>query len=79
MRAAASAIVLVALALGSFRPAPDTQQPAAVSRELFAEMRWRSIGPFRASRTRAAAGHPSHPYTFYMGVCNGGVWKTTDA
>jgi photosystem II stability/assembly factor-like uncharacterized protein len=79
MRAAASAIVLVALALGSFRPAPDTQQPAAVSRELFAEMRWRSIGPFRASRTRAAAGHTSHPYTFYMGVCNGGVWKTTDA
>jgi photosystem II stability/assembly factor-like uncharacterized protein len=33
----------------------------------------------RASRTCAVAGHPAHPYTFYMGVCNGGVWKTTDA
>ena len=33
----------------------------------------------RASRTCTVAGHKSHPYTFYMGVCNGGVWKTTDA
>ena len=42
-------------------------------------MRWRNIGPHRASRTRAAAGHASHPYTFYMAAVNGGVWKTTDA
>ena len=42
-------------------------------------MRWRSIGPMRASRTRAAAGHASHPYTFYAAQVNGGVWKTTDA
>jgi photosystem II stability/assembly factor-like uncharacterized protein len=45
---------------------------------LFGEMRWRSIGPFRAGRTRAVAGVPSQPNVFYMGVCNGGVWKTTD-
>jgi len=37
------------------------------------------MGPTRAGRTKAAVGHPSHPYTFYIGVCNGGVWKTTDA
>jgi photosystem II stability/assembly factor-like uncharacterized protein len=42
-------------------------------------MRWRNIGPYRAGRTKSAAGHPSQPYTFYIGVCNGGVWKTTDA
>ena len=42
-------------------------------------MRWRNIGPFRAGRTKAAAGVASQPYTFYIGVCNGGVWKTTDA
>src|SRR5512134_3082946 len=42
-------------------------------------LRWRSIGPHRASRTVAAAGHRSHPYTFYMAQVNGGVWKTTDA
>ena len=50
-----------------------------MSPSLFAEMRWRNIGPYRAGRTKAAAGHPSQPYTFYMGMCNGGVWKTTDA
>ncbi len=36
------------------------------------------IGPFRASRTKAAAGIPSQPNVFYVGVVNGGVWKTTD-
>ena len=46
---------------------------------LFTELRWRNIGPMRASRTRSAAGHRDTPYTFYIGVVNGGVWKTTDA
>ena len=44
----------------------------------FAEMRWRSIGPFRGGRTVAAVGIPSQPNVFYIGVNNGGVWKTTD-
>jgi photosystem II stability/assembly factor-like uncharacterized protein len=42
-------------------------------------MRWRGIGPYRGGRTKAAAGVPGQPHTFYIGVCNGGVWKTTDA
>ena len=46
---------------------------------LFSEMRWRSIGPHRGGRTKAAAGVPEQPHVFYVGVCNGGVWKTTDA
>ena len=41
-------------------------------------MRWRMIGPFRGGRTKAAAGVPSQPGVFYIGVDNGGVWKTTD-
>jgi photosystem II stability/assembly factor-like uncharacterized protein len=44
----------------------------------FAGMRWRMIGPLRAGRTRAVAGVPSQPNVFYIGVCNGGVWKTND-
>jgi photosystem II stability/assembly factor-like uncharacterized protein len=48
------------------------------SPSLFQEMRWRSIGPYRGGRTRAAAGVPSQPNVFYIGVVNGGVWKTTD-
>jgi photosystem II stability/assembly factor-like uncharacterized protein len=41
-------------------------------------LHWRGIGPFRGGRTKAAAGVPSQPNVFYIGVCNGGVWKTTD-
>ena len=51
----------------------DSPENAAVR-----ALRWRNIGPYRAGRTKAAAGHPSQPYTFYIGMVNGGVWKTTD-
>jgi photosystem II stability/assembly factor-like uncharacterized protein len=46
--------------------------------KYFSEMHWRGIGPFRGGRTKAAAGVPSQPNVFYIGVCNGGVWKTND-
>jgi photosystem II stability/assembly factor-like uncharacterized protein len=45
---------------------------------MYSEMRWRMIGPFRASRTKAAVGIPDQPNVFYIGAVNGGVWKTTD-
>ena len=41
-------------------------------------MRWRSVGPYRGGRTKSAAGVASQPNVFYIGVCNGGVWKSTD-
>src|SRR5881394_3335968 len=41
-------------------------------------LRWRSIGPYRGGRTVGAAGVPQQPNVFYIGVNNGGVWKTTD-
>src|SRR5205085_161147 len=50
-----------------------------VDPSLYQSMRWRMIGPFRGGRTVGAAGIPSQPNTFYIGVNNGGVWKTTDA
>jgi photosystem II stability/assembly factor-like uncharacterized protein len=46
---------------------------------LYQNMRWRMIGPFRAGRTVGAAGVPGQPNVFYIGVNNGGVWKTTDS
>ena len=46
---------------------------------LYQELRWRSIGPFRAGRTVAISGIPDQPNVFYMAPNNGGVWKTTDA
>ena len=46
---------------------------------LYANLEWRCIGPFRGGRTVAATGVPNNPNLFYIGVNNGGVWKTTDA
>jgi photosystem II stability/assembly factor-like uncharacterized protein len=45
---------------------------------LLREMHWRSIGPFRGGRTRAATGVPGRPNVFYIGQVNGGVWKSDD-
>ena len=48
------------------------------SSDLYQSMRWRMIGPFRGGRTVGATGVPGQPNAFYIGVNNGGVWKTTD-
>ena len=48
------------------------------SPDLFQQLHWRSIGPFRGGRTRAVAGVPSQPNVFYIAQVNGGVWKTDD-
>ena len=45
---------------------------------LYNMMQWRMIGPHRGGRTVGAAGVPQQPNVFYIGVNNGGVWKTTD-
>lgn len=45
---------------------------------LYGMLEWRMIGPFRGGRTVAAAGVAQQPSVFYMGVNNGGVWKTND-
>jgi len=50
--ALAAALAVVVL----FASVP-AQERARVSPSLFAEMKWRNIGPHRASRTVAVAGH----------------------
>jgi photosystem II stability/assembly factor-like uncharacterized protein len=44
----------------------------------FNSMQWRCIGPHRGGRTVGAVGVASQPNIFYIGVNNGGVWKTND-
>lgn len=51
-------------------------QPLSTS--YYEDLRYRVIGPFRAGRTVGAVGIPTQPNIFYMGVNNGGVWKTDD-
>ncbi len=56
-------------------------QPGQFSKlkdEVSSPLHWRMIGPFRAGRTVGASGIPSQPNVFYIGVNNGGVWKTDD-
>lgn len=51
----------------------------ALATAPFPNLTWRCIGPFRAGRTVGACGVQQQPFTFYVGVNNGGVWKTDDA
>jgi len=50
-----------------------------VAPQLFSDMKWRMIGPFRGGRAVAVGGVPGAGNTFYFGSVDGGVWKTTDA
>ena len=60
------------------KPSANAGEPQFISR-LYQDLKWRCIGPFRGGRTVAATGVPSKPNLFYIGVNNGGVWKSTDA
>jgi photosystem II stability/assembly factor-like uncharacterized protein len=73
------AAAAVAAAAGWAGAAGLLAQRSAVDPALYQDMRWRLIGPFRGGRTVGAAGVVQQPNIFYVGVNNGGVWKTTDA
>ncbi|MES2046756.1 MAG: glycoside hydrolase, partial [Pseudomonadota bacterium] len=64
-----------ALVAGLLCAAASAQQIDAAQ---YQGLSWRHIGPFRGGRTVAAQGVPTQPNVFYIGVNNGGVWKTTD-
>jgi photosystem II stability/assembly factor-like uncharacterized protein len=49
-----------------------------VDQKVFQSLEWRNIGPHRAGRVSAVAGHPTEKATFFFGGVGGGVWKSTD-
>lgn len=55
-----------------------TGSMAQVDPTAYQDLHYRMIGPFRAGRTVGAVGIPSRPNVFFIGVNNGGVWKTDD-
>jgi photosystem II stability/assembly factor-like uncharacterized protein len=69
-RLASAALCLLPLTALAAGPGPD---PA-----LYGQLRWRCIGPFRGGRTVGATGVPGRTNVFYIGVNNGGVWRSTD-
>ena len=72
-------LVFAACCLLASAVPPARADAGPLSPDLYAGLRWRMIGPFRGGRTVGAAGVPGRPNVFYVGVNNGGVWKTTDA
>jgi photosystem II stability/assembly factor-like uncharacterized protein len=70
-------LVVAGLCLLGLLPLLSAGQTFDVS--YYQNMRWRCIGPGRAGRTVGAVGIPQQPHVFFIGVNNGGVWKTTDA
>ena len=68
-------LLLLTLATGALSSPGAAQK---VDPSLYSSLEWRMIGPFRAGRTIGATGVRGQPNVFYVGVNNGGVWKTTD-
>ncbi|HEX6832826.1 MAG TPA: hypothetical protein VF132_04770, partial [Rudaea sp.] len=52
---------------------------ADVDPQLFSDLHWRLIGPFRGGRVLAVSGVAGNAQHFYFGAVNGGVWETNDA
>ncbi len=79
---AAFALALCGLVLGTASPAQAQQgeDPNTVFQsDLFEDMEYRMIGPYRGGRATAEHGFPDRPETFLVGTTGGGIWKTTDA
>jgi len=73
------AVVFIAFAMSAASLPAQQKSTQPVDPSLYAGMRWRLIGPYRAGRVSAVAGIPGDAAVYYMGTPGGGVWKTTDA
>src|SRR5262249_51405612 len=69
---------IAAAAILTAQVAQPQSARAQIDSRVYGGLRWRHIGPHRGGRTKAAAGIPNQPNVFYVGVVNGGVWKTAD-
>ncbi len=50
---------------------------AQVAPDLFSGLQWRSVGPYHGGRIASVSGVIGEPGTFYVGLPQGGIWKTT--
>ncbi len=55
---------------------PALAQP--IPSDLYSNMTWRLLGPFRGGKATMASGVPGNPAVYYMGTAGSGVWKTVD-
>ena len=50
---------------------------AQVNSDLFSGLQWRNVGPYHGGRIASVSGVIGEPGTFYVGLPQGGIWKTT--
>src|SRR5579863_3643983 len=48
-----------------------------VGPDLFSGLQWRNVGPYHGGRIASVTGVIGEPGTFYVGLPQGGIWKTT--
>ena len=59
------------------RQASWAQHVQLKQESLFKELAWRAVGPtFCGGRIQSIAVHPARPYTIYVGVGSGNLWKS---
>lgn len=74
------ALVISTLALLAAGPGVShTAAAQGIDSSYVSGLRWRSIGPYRSGNVGAVAGIPGDPTTYYVGLPEGGVWKTSNA
>ena len=71
--------VLIIGAYSSSQRFPGTSAQEAYPANLYSELRWRNIGPFRAGRVNAVSGVIGQPSVYYFGSVGGGVWKSNNS
>ena len=59
-------------------PSYAQKQSGNYDQNLFKEMKWRLVGPFRGGRVLAVTGVPGEPDLVYFGAVAGGVWRSID-
>jgi hypothetical protein len=75
MRLVLALLVLPVVLSAQLLPTPSTAQLDIA----FRAMKFRCIGPYRAGRSLAVAGHQDLKSTYYFGATGGGVWKSEDS
>src|SRR5258707_15587000 len=55
----------------------QAQQPAAISPDVYGQLKYRYIGP-EGNRATSVAGVPGKPNIWYVGAASGGIFKSTD-
>jgi photosystem II stability/assembly factor-like uncharacterized protein len=76
---ATAALSLAFAVTGAVAPQTlEAQEPMSGVESDFSDLSYRYVGPSRGGRVTAVAGHPAHPFTFYMGGTGGGLFKTED-